>query len=281
MQVQIPAYKMDKISKIAVFGTMEQGTLLGSPLPFPDFTQNRANIVSEGFPKGVMTIFDLIKKTAVNNKLTGVSAPQVDMEETFFLLHKEIMENNYTSELEERNQFYPEEYEVVINPFIEYETVDNTEDYEYSASFPQFQSVIARPDKISVHYTDENMDRATASLSGLNARHFLSHWDMMMGESIIWWYRNHGRISVKDELREDFPHLIQMCEKYYNQRVGEFIKDFPEFLEEFRPHGLVTKDGVQLRQFYPDTDIHECLDNNYYYGRKPRACLHQSYQEGS
>lgn len=90
-------------------------------------------------------------------------------------------------------------YGVLINPFVKYESLETNEDYEDNISFPQFKSLISRPNEIQVNYTDGNNEQQSQDLEGSEAREFLQHWDMLMGSSILWWYRNHGNLWVKEE----------------------------------------------------------------------------------
>lgn len=64
-KMPLPSYKPENISRVAIFGTMEQGNLLNSSIPFPDYSAHMGNISSGGFPKGVNQMFDLIKGTEI------------------------------------------------------------------------------------------------------------------------------------------------------------------------------------------------------------------------
>ena len=255
MKIPLPDYKKSRIGKIAVFGTMEQGNIHNSTCKFEDYSVNRSTISAPGFPKGVKKIFDLVKQTAINHKQFAVNSAQVDMLEEFFIFHKNIPSGSWNAKKFRKSDLKPEDYEIFINPFIEYESVASNLDYEYNASFPQMKSRITRPNIISVKYTNEHMEYTSKMLYGFQARMFLNQWDMIIGKSLIWWYRTLGRVYVREKYRQDFKNLIEIAEKYYPLRINELIKEFPELTKEMRPHDIIVKNGEKWKQFYPDTDI--------------------------
>ena len=141
----------------------------------------------------------------------AVNSVQVEMEEQFFVLHKSILEKRFETS-QGSDALKPENYEVIINPFIEYKSVETNEDFEYNISFPQLKSVISRPNIIRVRYTNGEMEYVSKMLFGVQARMFMNQWDMIMGKSIIWWYRTLGRVFVRSQYRKSFPHLIYSAE---------------------------------------------------------------------
>lgn len=111
-----------------------------------------------------------MKKILLENGGIGLSAPQVGINQTYFIMNTEFIENNIVT---------------VINPIIDYSSHLKEKLEEGCLSFPDKFVNVNRSTTIHVKYYNENWEEQSMYLSGIKARIFQHEYDHLIGKCIL------------------------------------------------------------------------------------------------
>jgi len=171
--------------------------------------------------------------TAAEHKLVSLSAPQVGIPQSFFVMHKTPQDNcwrDYQASLED--------YNVYLNP--EMTEVDGFElQWEECPSLPNITANVLRHTSIKVRYMDQYAQYCEEEFSGFPARIFQHELDHLWGFTLANFSVNEGNLSLKDkskgkkilETLEEYQKQIQLykerleerylCDKEFKQKVDQ------------------------------------------------------------
>lgn len=111
-----------------------------------------------------------MKKILLENGGVGLSAPQVGINQTYFIMNTEFVENNIVT---------------VINPKIDYLSHLKEKLEESCLSFSDKIVSVNRSTTIHVRYYNEKWEEQSMYLSGIKARIFQHEYDHLIGKCIL------------------------------------------------------------------------------------------------
>lgn len=124
------------------------------------------------FGTDLSLIIQDMKKTMKYYNGVGLSAPQINIHQRFFIMNPSIF--NFDSNII-----------TVINPEIDYYSTNTDRLEEGCLSFPDKYKMVSRNKMIHVKYYDENWKEHSKYLRNISARIFLHEFDHLNGKTIF------------------------------------------------------------------------------------------------
>ena len=194
--------------------------------------------------------------SAIKHRKVALSSNQVGFHFAMFVQHKYPRDDQW--EFRGDKALEPKDFQLVLNPKVTGETVEQEFAWEHCPSFPDFRAKVKRPVGIQVQFSDQLGEQIDRELQGFDARVFLSSLEKLQGQILRTWKVEECQ-PLDLEVEERYQNLMESLD-FYKDRIKEFKQKHPDYLQDQREFQHLSRDQQMWKIFKVDRKKQESFN---------------------
>lgn len=187
-----------------------------------------------------------LKMTAAFNNLVSLSAPQVGIDFSFFVMLRSLRGVN-TFSLDQPK--FPNQYRALINPRVLEESEMSEYAWETCGSFWNAKARVKRPISIKVDFYNDKLEVETEELEGFPARVFQHETDHLEGKTIMNLEVSMGDFITNEKDLNNFDEITESDQRYFEtmmklEQMANNEGTFQEKVDKLRNSSMKERDSL-------------------------------------